>query len=108
MPGFPLRVTHWNTVVNMSVVQGASSSADGRSHACEAQRRRADEARDVGTSTWYTANDGTERSHSRTGSSARNTDSSDRGTASTAEAKLRLGRRRQRSIIHPHKGFGGF
>ena len=106
MPGFPLRVTHWNTVVNMSVVQGASSSADGRSHACEAQRRRADEARDVGTSTCYTANDGTERSHSR--SSARNTDSSDRGTASTAEAKLRLGRRRQRSIIHPHKGFGGF
>ena len=101
MPGFPLRVTHWNTVVNMSVVQGASSSADGRSHACEAQRRRADEARDVGTSTWYTANDGTERSH-------RKTHSSDRGTASTAEAKLRLGRRRQRSIIHPHKGFGGF
>ena len=108
MPGFPLRVTHWNTVVNMSVVQGASSSADGRTHACEAQRRRADEARDVGTSTAYAATDGTERIDSRTASTARNTDSSDRGTASTAEAKLRLGRRRQRSIIHPHKGFGGF
>ncbi len=105
MPGFPLRVTHWNTVVNMSVVQGASSSADGRSHAYAAQRRRADEARDVGTSTCYTATDSTD---SRTASTARNTDSGDRSTASTAEAKLRLGRRRQRSIIHPHKGFGGF
>jgi len=75
----------------MSVVQGASSSANGCARSCEAQRRREDEVRVLGTSTAYAA-----------------TDSSDRGTASTAEAKLRLGRRRQRSIIHPHKGFGGF
>ena len=107
MPGLPLRLTHWNTVVNMSVVQGATSSVDGRSQSCEAQHRRADEARDVGTSTCYTTTDGTERNDSWTGSSARRTHSSDRGTASTAEAKLRLGPRRQRSIIHPHKGFGG-
>ena len=40
----------------MSVVQGASSSANGRARACEAQRRRADEARDVGTSTAYASN----------------------------------------------------
>ena len=108
MPGFPLRVTHWNTVVNMSVVQGATSSADGRRHAYAAQRCRADEARDVGTSTAHAATDSSERIESSTASTARNTDSSDRGTASTAEAKLRLGRRRQRSIIHPHKGFGCF
>ena len=89
----------------MSVVQGASSSANGRARACEAQRRRADEARDVGTSTAYAATDSSERSTARTAS---NSDSSDRCTASTAQTKLSVGRRRQRSIINPHKGFGGF
>ena len=89
----------------MSVVQGASSSANGCARACEARRRREDEARVLGTSTAvYAASDSSERSTARTAS---NSDSSDRSTASTAKTQLSVGRR-QRSIIHPHKGFGGF
>ena len=89
----------------MSVVQGASSSANGCARACEAQRRREDEARVLGTSTACAATDSSERS---TASTASNSDSSDRSTASTAKTKLSVGRRRQRSKMNSHKGFGGF
>ena len=91
----------------MSVVQGASSSANGFARACEAQHRGEDEARVLGTSTACAATK-SDSSYRSTASTASNSDISDRSTASTAKTKLSVGRRRQRSIINPHKGFGGF